>query len=99
MHLHPLAAAIACLAQAADSLHPAEGLFDLFADRLTDGVAGMPDGARVERRATRTRLILGHVRGNAKCATVRDEVTSIVALVASQRDAAAAGQGSIDHCE
>src|SRR5713101_8134812 len=46
--LHPRAAAIARLAQAADGLHPAEGLLDLLADPLTDGVTRMPHGARVE---------------------------------------------------
>ena len=38
VHLHPLATAIASAAQSADSLHPAEGLFDSFADPLTDGI-------------------------------------------------------------
>ena len=37
---------------------------------LTDGVPRMPHRARVQRRATRTRRILGSVRGNAKRAAV-----------------------------
>src|SRR6201993_2856088 len=73
VHLHPRAAAVACLAQTADGLHPAEGLLDSFTDRLADCVTRMTSGPRVESGTSRPRIILRHVRGDIERAAGRDE--------------------------
>jgi hypothetical protein len=98
VHLHPLATAITSATQPADSLHPAEGLFNPFADPLTDGVARMAHSASVDRRATCAGQILSHMRRDLERTAGRDEVVGIVALVAAQRDPSAPGQTFTDHC-
>src|ERR1700733_8125205 len=99
MHLHPLAPTIAGAPQPADGLHPTEGLFDPFADPLTDRVTRMAHGAGVERRTTRPCQVLRHVGRDVERAAGPDEVTGVVALVAAHRDAATAGQARGDHRE
>jgi len=54
----------------------------------------MAHGARVECRAARARLILGHVRSDLECAAALDDVAGVVAAVASQCDPSAAGTRS-----
>src|SRR4030095_5786287 len=49
--IHPFAAAVPQLAQAADGLHPAEDLLDQLPFALTDPVARTPWGAPLEARA------------------------------------------------
>src|SRR6201996_1871420 len=97
MHLYPRAAAIARAAQTSNRLHPAEGLLDLLADPLANGITAMAHGASIKRRAAWARLILGYVRRDSECAATRDEVTGVVAAVAGHRDAAVAGQVLIKH--
>jgi hypothetical protein len=45
MHLHPLAAAIACAPESADGLHPTEGFFDPLANPLANRITRMAYGA------------------------------------------------------
>ena len=45
---NPLQAAVAGLAQAADGLEPTEDLLDAFAFLLTNRIAGMTSGARID---------------------------------------------------
>ena len=70
VHLHPRAAAIAGAAQTSNRLHPAEGLLDLLADPLADGITAMTHGASIKRRAAWARLILGYLRRDPREAVV-----------------------------
>src|SRR6516162_3891838 len=47
--VHAPSATVPELAQSADGLHPTEDFFDAFAGTLTEGIAGMPGGPRIER--------------------------------------------------
>src|SRR4029077_4459270 len=89
--LHQVTTAMACLAQAADGLHPAERLFDPFALDRADAIAVMAGGARIDRR-TAVGGVLRDMRGAAWFAAAGDEVSGVVVLVAAHR---AAGSGIV----
>src|SRR5215472_1702859 len=60
---HPsysVAPAVLCLAEGGGRLDPAERLLDALSQKLADGVAGMPCGAAVDRRAAAVG-IAGHM--------------------------------------
>jgi hypothetical protein len=99
MHLHPFATPVAGFAQASYGLHPAEALLNAFTEPLADGVTRMTDSACIKGGAARPCIILRHVRGDIERAAAGDEVAGIIALVAAQRDAAAARQPFIRHGE
>src|SRR4029453_13126261 len=80
--IHPFAAAVPQLAQAADGLHPAEDLLDQLPFALTDPIARMPCGAPVDTRAS---VLLGHVRRNPQLARRRDEPAAPEILVPPNR--------------
>src|SRR5207249_400268 len=70
-------AAVSQLAHQTDRLHPAETLLDQLSFLLTDGVARMSGGARIDRAAASRRLgILGHMRGDAHRAELVHECVS-----------------------
>src|SRR5579872_4266297 len=73
VHLHPLAAPVAGLTQAADGLHPTERLLDAFTDPLANRVTRMPGGSCIEGGPTGPGIILRYVRGNSERAATRDE--------------------------
>src|SRR5580658_1556844 len=73
------------LAQCAPVLTPAEDLLDALAKSLTGEVARMARGARIDRSTPAASEMLGHMRGDAQAATVRDEVAGVIALVPSYR--------------
>ena len=87
---------MAGLAQAADSLDPAERFFDPLALDRADAIAGMPSGAAIDCRAA-IGIILRDVRRATAFAAAGDKVGGVIVLVASHR---AAGSGVIlDHVE
>src|SRR4029077_4336829 len=75
--LHQVTTAMACLAQAADGLHPAERLFDPVALDRADAIAVMAGGARIDRR-TAVGVVLRDMRGAAAFAAAGDEVSGVV---------------------
>src|SRR5215472_16638141 len=97
VHLHALTPAVAGLAQASYGFHPAEGFLDTFTDPLADSVTWMTGSAGIEGGTAGPRIILGHMRGDSKRAATGDEVAGVIALIAAQCDAAAAGQPFIRH--
>src|SRR5262249_31039983 len=97
VHLHSSASAEAGFAQPTDRLHPAEGLLDPFADPLTDRVARVTRGARVERRASGPPEILRHMGGNLEFPTRCDEIAGVITFVPAQGDSAAPSQAFISH--
>src|SRR6516225_1264359 len=96
-HLHPLASPVAGLAQAADGLHPAECFLDALPKSLAHPVTLTAGGTGVECGSSWAGVILCHVRGDIERATGRNEIASIVTLIAAQRDAAAARQPFVSH--
>ena len=77
------------LAQPADRLDPAERLLDPLSLDGADAIAGMAGGARIDCRAA-IGIVLGDMRGAVALATARDEVGSVVVLVAAHSAARAA---------
>jgi len=63
---------MAGLAQAADRLHPPERLFDPLALDCADAIAGMPGGARINRRAA-IGIVLRDMRRAAALTTACDK--------------------------
>src|SRR3974390_459894 len=87
---------MAGLAQAADSLNPAERFFDPLALDRADAIARMPSGAAIDCRAAIS-IILRDVRRATALATAGDKVGGVIVLVTCHR---AAGFGVIlDHVE
>ncbi len=83
--------------EAADRLAPAERLFDQFAFLLTDGVAGVPRCAGVNRGCSAL-VVLRDVRRDTHCAQIGDEVGGVVAFVGADRDATLRSRiMSLDH--
>jgi len=78
MHLPSCTPAIASLAQPADRFHPAKGLRHLLSNPLTEHIARMADGARVERRTSGVRMIMRDVWSNPERAAGGDKVTRVV---------------------
>jgi hypothetical protein len=74
------AAAMAGLAQAADSLNPAERFFDPLALHRADAIAGMTSGAAIDCRAAIS-IILRDVRRATALAAARDKVGGVIVLV------------------
>jgi len=70
----------------------AEGLLDSFSDPLADRITCLTGGPRVECGTSGPRIILRHVRSNVERPTGSNEVAGVVALIAAERDAAAARQ-------
>ena len=64
-----------------DGFEPPEDLFDPLAHPLADCVARPASGARVERRAARSLLILRNMRSNVERAPARQEPRALLALV------------------
>src|ERR1700751_3573505 len=77
-HLHPLASAVAGLAQAADGLHPAECFLDALPNSLAHRVTLTAAGTGVECGASSAGVILCHVRGDIERATGRHEIASVI---------------------
>ncbi len=77
---------MAQLGEAADGLHPAEGLLDQLAAALADGVAGVPRRAPVDGAPA---LLAGHVRDRAQSAQAGHEVARVVAPVSADGEAPA----------
>src|SRR6267154_4888030 len=71
------------LAQPAVSLEPTEDLFDPLAFALTDRVARVPRGSRIQARRAPA-LNPRHVRSDAALAAAGDELAHAVALVGPQ---------------
>src|ERR1700730_12659324 len=69
------------LAQRTPVLAPAKDLFDPLAQPRTGQIAAMGGRGCIDRGAARTGLVLGHVRGYAQLAAVRDEATGVISLV------------------
>jgi hypothetical protein len=84
----PLHAPIARATEVADRLDPAEDFLDPLAHSLAHRVSRPTGGAQVERRATRTPLILRHVWSDIERAAARHKRRRVVALVASHRNSA-----------
>ena len=80
MHLDPLAATVASLAQPAGGFHPTEGFLDPLAEPLTERIARMTGGTRVERRSSGPAEILRHVRVDVELATRGHEIESVITL-------------------
>src|SRR4029453_10091315 len=78
--------AVSGLAQAPDSLDPAERLFDPLSLGHADGIAGMTGGAPIDCGAAAA-VVLRHMRGAAALATAGDEVGGVVELVGTHRTA------------
>src|ERR1700730_9855607 len=76
--------AMPCLAQASNSLDPAEGLLDARPLAHAEGVAGMARGAAIDGRAA-IGIVLHDVRCAAEFAAIRNELGSIVVLVCADR--------------
>src|SRR5712691_1917201 len=81
--VHAPSATVPELAQSADGLHPAEDFLDAFAGALTDGIARMPGGPRIERA---TVLLLCDMRRRLQVAQGLYEAAGVVALVATNGD-------------
>src|SRR6516225_8404719 len=81
--VHAPSATVPELAQSADGLHPTEDFFDAFAGTLTEGIAGMPGGPRIERA---TGFLLGDMRRRLQVAQGLHEAAGVVALVATNGD-------------
>ena len=81
--VHAPSATVPELAQSAHRLHPAEDFFDAFAGTLTDGIARMPCGSRIERA---TVLLLCEMRGCLQVAQGLHKAPGVVALVAANGD-------------
>lgn len=75
--LQQAARAMACPAQATDSLDPAEQFFDAFPLDGADAMAGMPGRARIDRRAA-FGIVLRDVRGAAAFTTADDKVGGVL---------------------
>src|SRR5215472_14331506 len=97
VHLHSLATAVACFAQTAGGLHPAERFLDSFAYPLADRVTRMMSGPRIEGRASWPRIVLRHMGSDIERAATSDEVTGVKALITTQRDAATTRQPFVAH--
>ena len=82
-------AAVPGAAQQGDLLDPAEGFLDPLADPLAHGIAGMPGGPAVDRRAP-AGGVLGDMRCDVELAHGRDEACRVEALVAGHGDPVAA---------
>src|SRR5689334_3528947 len=88
--------AMACLAQTANGLDPAEGFLDPLPLDRADAIAGVAGRAGIDGRAA-VRVVLRDVRRAAALAASGHEVSCIVVLVAAHR---AAGFGIVlDHVE
>ena len=97
VHLHSVASPVAGFAKSTDCLHPAEALLDSFTYPLTDRVALMTRGTRIERRASRPCEILCDMRGDLEFPTRGDELAGVITFVAAQGDSTAAGQAFVGH--
>src|SRR5271154_1544809 len=94
--LHQVSSSMACLAQPADGLDPAERLLDPLALDRADAIAGMTGGARIDGR-TAIGVVLRDMRRAATFATAGNKLGSVIILVGSDR---AARLGVIlDHVE
>jgi hypothetical protein len=66
---------------------------------VSQWVAGMTDGARIQRRASWPQEIPRDVRGDVERSAGGNEVARVVTLVGTQGDAPATGQALIGHRE
>src|SRR5206468_916501 len=93
---HQATATMSRLAQASDSLHPSERLFDPLALDCADAIAGVSGRACIDRRAA-IGIVLRDMRRAAAFTAACDEVGGVIVLVAAHR---AAGLGVVlDHVE
>src|SRR5215469_11709926 len=75
---------MACLAQTADGLDPAEGFLDPLPLDGADAITGVTGGAGIDRRAA-VGIVLRHMRRTATFTAAGHEVSGIVVLVAAHR--------------
>jgi hypothetical protein len=75
--LHRAPTAMACLAQAADGLDPAERFFEPLSLDGADAIAGMSGRARIDRRAA-VGIVPRDVRGAAAFTTASDKVGGVL---------------------
>ena len=69
------------LADAADGLAPSEVFFNALANRLADRVAAVPCRTAIDRAATRSRDVRGHMRRDATFSASSHEVAGVVSLI------------------
>jgi hypothetical protein len=81
---HPREPPMLGLALAGDG-DPGEHLFDPVPRLLTLPVAGVPGGAKIDRRAPACG-VLGHMRGGPELTQLHDEVGGIVSPIGADRD-------------
>ena len=84
------------LAQTADLLRPAKGLFDSLACPLAECVTPVTSGPGIDRRATSAVEVLGDVGCDAQASQVRDEVPGVVPLVRPQGGARFQADGHVE---
>ena len=85
-------------AQQSILLAPTEAFLDAFAKTLTDPVASVPRGARIDRGATASVDVLCHLWGDLSFAQRSHELARVVAFICRQR-ATTPGMLPIEHLD